>query len=145
MIYNFKDQLNVGADGEKFFMNLYPKLVKTSGLISDFEYNGKGVELKTDTYAMDKTPNFFMEKLSSVDSGKIGGPWRAAQDNVDFFVYMFIKDRKCFWFRSKALVAFLDQYIVDKKPRSANIVNTSWTAMGYLIPRTAVTHLLLPL
>jgi len=139
--FNFKEQLSVGGAGEEFFLSLYPKLKKADGIKYDFELNGKTVELKTDTYYMKNTPNFFMEKYSSVESKKLGGPWRAANDSVSYFVYMYVKDKKCFWFDSKELTEYLDVYIKEQKPRIMEIENTSWTTLGYLIPRKAVEHL----
>lgn len=88
---------------------------------------------------MDRTPNFFMESVGSISSGKPGGPWRAALDDVDYFVYMFIKQKKCFWFNSKELAEFLDGYCANLKPVS--IQNKTWTTLGYLVPRSAVKHL----
>jgi hypothetical protein len=140
-MFDFKEQLDIGAEGERVFHSLYPKLNKADGIKFDFELNGHTVELKTDTYSMDRTPNFFMENVSDIDSGKIGGPWRAAQDNVDFFVYMFIQQKKCFWFRSKPLVQFLDEYCKDLY--LVKIPNKGWTATGYKVPRYAVEHLYL--
>ncbi len=138
-MFKFEKQLTVGSEGEKLFLELHPLLKKTDGLITDFEYNGKGVELKTDTYSMDRTPNFFMEYVGSTENGKPGGPWRAARDNVDFFVYMFLVQRRCFWFRSKELSAFLDVYCKHK--RLVEIPNRTWVTTGYLVPRKDVEHL----
>lgn len=143
MVFDFKEQLTIGAAGEEAFRKLYPKLEKADGIKFDFAFNGKTVELKTDTYAMNKTQNFFMEKYSSIESKKLGGPWRAAKDKVNYFVYMYSKDQKCFWFDSIKLADFLDIYVKEKKPRQSEVVNTSWTAMGYLVPRKDVAHLVI--
>ena len=140
-MFQFKDQLSVGASGETLFHSLYPKLEKADGIKFDFSYKGKSVELKTDTYSMDKTPNFFMERYSDVERSTNGGPWRAAHDHVDYFVYMYSQQRKCFWFNPKKLVEFLDGYVKDKRPVS--IPNKTWTTVGYLVPRTAVSNLVL--
>ena len=142
-MFDWKEQLHVGSDGEALFLSLYPKLNKADGLIHDFELNGKTVELKTDSYSMEKTPNFFMEKIGNIDNGKIGGPWRAKQDKIDFFVYMFLPQRKCFWFRTKQLVEFLDVYCENLY--QVKIPNKGWTTAGYKVPRHAVEHLFLKL
>lgn len=140
-MFQFKDQLSVGASGESIFHSLYPKLEKADGIKFDFSYKNKSVELKTDTYSMAKTPNFFMERYSDVERGTNGGPWRAAHDNVDYFVYMYLKERKCFWFNPKALVEFLNTYVKGKS--IVSIPNKTWTTTGYLVPRTVVNSLVL--
>lgn len=140
-MFKFNTQLDVGAEGEKLFLSLYPWLNKADGIKYDFERDGKTVELKTDTYSMDKTPNFFMEKFSDKNRSTFGGPWRAAKDNVDFFVYMFLQEKKCFWFRSKDLTTFLDPYCANK--RTVDVHNKTWVTCGYLVPRKDVEHLVI--
>lgn len=114
-MFQFKDQLTVGGSGEELFLSLHPWLNKADGIKYDFDRNGKSVELKTDTYSMAKTPNFFMERYSDVDRATNGGPWRAAYDNVTYFVYMFLPEQKCFWFAPRPLVQFLDEYVQGKR------------------------------
>ena len=144
--FDFQKQLKVGAKGEELFLSLYPNVTKTDGIKHDFEWNGKTIELKTDTYSMEDTPNFFMEHISDVKSmdspkTKMGGPWRALEDGVDYFVYMFSKQKKCFWFRPKDLVKFLDEHI--KTLGYKVIRNKGWTSRGYAVAREKVSHLYL--
>lgn len=137
-VFDFNKQLRVGGAGEKLFLDYYKKefnLVKTDGIKYDFESGaGHSIELKTDTYPMNKTPNFFMERLGNVDKGKNGGPWRAYDDNVNYFVYLYIADRTAFWFETNRLIKLLN----DKEQtfKSRNIRNRSWTTMGYMVPRS---------
>jgi hypothetical protein len=138
--FNFKDQLSVGGKGEAMFLKMFPKLEKADGIKYDFQCNGKTIELKTDTYSIEDTQNFFMERYSSIESKKLGGPWRAHQDNVDFFVYLYEKGQHCYWFDTKRLIPQLDDYIKQHKPRQVEINNTSWTTLGYLIPRKALVN-----
>jgi len=140
-MFQFKEQLSIGAEGEALFHTLYPKLEKADGIKYDFKYNDKTVELKTDSYSMAKTPNFFMERYSDVERGTNGGPWRAAYDNVDYFVYMYSKERRCFWFSPKQLVEFLDGYVKSKS--TVSIPNRTWTTTGYLVPRSIVSKFVL--
>lgn len=140
-MFDFKQQLNAGAEGEALFLKLYPWLNKADGIVFDFERDGKTVELKTDTYSMSKTPNFFMERHSDKARQTLGGPWRAARDNVDFFVYMFLAEKKCFWFRSKELAGFLDTHCANK--RTIDVPNKTWTTCGYLVNRKDVEHLVI--
>jgi len=65
-VFNFKDQMRIGDIGEADFIKIYEKLEPIKSLKNrkiDFTLNnGKTIELKTDSYSMEKTPNFFMEK-----------------------------------------------------------------------------------
>lgn len=129
--------MNVGNVGETLFLTSYKesrKAQKTDGRIFDFLVDeGKSVELKTDTYPMLKTPNFFMEQFGNIDTLALGGPWRAQKDNVDYFVYLFLTDKTFFWFEPESLCALLDPVIRTMKPRI--IDNRTWKAQGYPIPR----------
>ena len=80
----------------------------------------KKLELKTDTYLMEDTENFFMETESH---GKPGGPWRALGDGIDFFVYYYIKNNSFFWFHPKSLCKKLDKLIRSGrfKPKTIEI------------------------
>jgi len=138
-MFQFKDQLSIGGSGEELFLSLHPWLNKADGIKFDFERGGKSVELKTDTYSMKSTPNFFMERYSDTERGTFGGPWRAARDDVSYFVYMYLPQQTCFWFDSKELVKFLDEYCKGK--RLVEIPNKTWMTTGYLVPRVAVEHL----
>lgn len=139
-VFTFEEQLKVGNKGEKIFTSLYKDIEKADGIKYDFILNSKTIELKTDTYSMDKTPNFFMEHISDIKSGKLGGPWRALNDNVDYFVYMFINEKMCFWFEPKPLVDFLDEHI---KTASYKVIrNRGWTSHGYAVKRDILKHLL---
>ena len=79
----------VGDKGEKDFLFHYSKLkpVKSQERSIDFILaSGKTVELKSDSYGMERTENFFMETLSGTSEGKLGGVFRAAQDKIEFFI-----------------------------------------------------------
>lgn len=138
--FHWGKQLNVGKQGERIFQELYPEVTKTDGRINDFTLNGEGVELKTDTYSMEKTQNFFFEFYGNIEKQSIGGPWRAVRDKVKWFVYMFVKDKKVFWFDSNELVEFLDKEV--KKHKLKYVKNIGYEACGYAIPRDTVKHLL---
>ena len=138
-MFQFTEQLTVGGSGEGLFLKLHPWLTKADGIKYDFEFKGRSIELKTDTYSMDSTQNFFMERYSDTERGTFGGPWRAARDDVDSFVYMYLPQRRCFWFQSRELIDFLDVYCKGK--RLVEIPNKTWVTTGYLVPRKAVLHL----
>lgn len=91
---------------------------------------------------MNKTPNLFCEYMGNADKGTLGGPWRAAKDKVDYFVYYYVNDKTFLWYKSVPLVAFLDGWIKGKKPKE--IRNKSYTTLGFAVPRDDVAHLLEP-
>lgn len=137
--FDFEKQLKVGSKGEDIFQTIYPAVTKTDGRKHDFMWGDKTIELKTDTYSQDQTENFFMEYYGDKKNKKMGGPWRSLADNVDYFVYMYIKDKECYWFEPPALVAFLDKYIIGKGYKQ--IRNRAWTAIGYTVKRKDIEHL----
>jgi len=133
----------VGDLGEKAFIESYPILapVKSKDRAFDFDLKtGSTVELKTDDYDMEATKNFFMETSSH---GKLGGAYRAKQDNVDYFVYYFIKNKTFFWFNTIKLCEKLDELIASKKFKIKIIRNNGWTAEGYAIPRSELECVLM--
>lgn len=140
-VFNFKKQLDVGNIGEQLFLDTYEGAVKSTDLKYDFLIGDTKVELKTDSWRMEDTPNFFMEKISNSNKNSIGGPYRAMQDNIDFFVYLFIKDNVFFWFDSKRLCRTLDR--LTKNMKYHKIWNRSYDTLGHLIPRDSVKHLVI--
>lgn len=145
-VFDFDAQLEVGNDGEEDFKRYYKSLrpKKSEERKIDFILgDGQTVELKTDTYEMDKTPNFFMEMFGSVDESKIGGPWRAMQDGVNLFVYYFPKNKTFFWFKTEVLCKRLDSLVASGRFQPKEIRNKGWSARGYAIPRNELDEVLL--
>jgi hypothetical protein len=143
--FDWQEQLDVGDVGEKDFLQYYKDLkpIKSKDLTVDFWLkNGWSVELKTDTYDMNKTPNFFME-LYGNEQKKLGGPWRAKKDCLNLFCYYFKKNKTFFWFEPSSLVDLIDQIILKDKLSTVDIVNDGWTAVGYKIARKDVESLLI--
>lgn len=142
LAFDFEKQMVVGNDGEGFFTRCYPDIApvkSTVDLAFDFNSSLGGIELKTDTYDMTATPNFFFERYSDMKSCKLGGPWRSFNDGVPYFVYLFSNNQIFFWFKPAELVAFLDEYTKTLKYKT--IRNKAWTTSGYCVPRDAVKHL----
>ncbi len=140
-VFSFKKQLDVGNIGETLFLKYYKGSAKSDGRKYDITFKGKKVELKTDTYPMSKTANYFMERYGSVEDKKVGGPWRAKEDGVDYFVYLFIADKTFFWFDTVSLVKFLDEH--TKKMRGKTVANKTYSSLGFCVPRDDLTHLLI--
>lgn len=138
-LFDFQEQLVVGNVGENDFLKYYAKLNPRKSLdrkIDIFLGDGTSIELKTDTYNMEATENFFMELYSDESAGVIGGPWRAQQDHVEFFVYYFPKNKTFFWFKTEQLCAALETIISESRLNLKTIRNKGWNAQGYAIPRT---------
>lgn len=144
-IFGFKNQLNVGDIGEKDFAVYYKELspAKSDDRAIDFHLNtGESVELKTDTYPMVKTPNFFFETVGNTNSGKLGGPFRAKEDGVKLFVYYYLSDKQFFWFDSKKLCALIEKMISTNKFKIKVIKNKTWETHGYALPREEFSKIL---
>jgi len=144
MCFTFTQQLKVGDKGEYLLKNHYPyPIVKSEkDLAYDFYCSAldKTIELKSDTYSIDKTPNFFMERYSDLARDKPGGPWRALEDKVDIFIYMFINDGIYWHFDDvPALVKRLDSIVSGLHMTKVN--NTSWTTGGYRVKRELLADL----
>lgn len=139
MTANFKADLERGSKGEELLMELWPELVRLDGRKADFSINGKKLELKTDYYEQSKTKNFFMETYSNVQKGKRGGPFQSEQNNVDLFLYFYIKDTMGYLFDVKELVKFLKSK-EDKYP-TRMITNHGWITSGILVPRAHLAEL----
>jgi len=140
-VFGFKKQLSIGSKGEELFLRKYKDSSKSDDRKYDLLYKGQKVELKTDTYPMQKTENFFMERYGSIEDQKIGGPWRAREDKVEHFVYFYLADKTFFWFNSKALADFLDTYIKNK--RGKTVANRGYSSLGFAVPREDLRHLII--
>lgn len=143
MTFSFRPQKALGDVGEQKLLQTYQNVIQTDGRISDFilttHAGPKTVELKTDSYSMNATPNLFMEYYGNTEKATLGGPWRAAKDKVDYFVYLYLTDGEFFWYETKSLVAFLDGWIKGKKTKT--IKNRSYETTGFIVPRQDVEHL----
>ena len=140
-MFDFGEQLGVGQDGEDIISKVYPrKLTVYTGREYDFtvEDTGAKVEVKADTYDMTKTPNFFMERYSDNSRRTPGGVWRAAEDSVDIFIYVFPKNSTYFEFTDvPALLEILNELTQDS--RLVYIKNRSWWTAGYKVPRDSLS------
>lgn len=140
-VFDLDTQKLKGGKGEKAFLKQYAS-VKAAKIQDcpeyDFTINDtETVELKTDYY--EGSPNFFMERFSDHKAKTPGGPWRAKEDNVRWFVYYFVKEKIFYWFNPLTLCEFLDKYIVTQA--YVKIKNTAWTTIGYKIPKVEINDL----
>jgi hypothetical protein len=142
MSFSFKGQLRTGQIGEVLFHLAHAgTLTRTDGRKADFlcALTGDGTELKTDSYDMEKTPFFFMERFSDAEKRSPGGPWQAASHGAKYFAYFFVTNLTFFRFETEKLVAKLDELLPSLTP--VPISNKSWTTVGYKVPRAALEGL----
>lgn len=150
--YTFDQRKIEGDEGEnqflKDFSNLNPKRFEGKNAFDFLVMDDRKVELKTDTYDMRKTLNFFMETLTKLNNGedRMGGPWRAMRDKVYYFVYYFKQNRTYFWFKPEPLCNLLSTIIVEDKLDTISVKNTDCGvdyALGYKIPRDKVSSVVI--
>jgi hypothetical protein len=142
MTFSFNKQLNTGNLGESLFYQAHcGTLNRTDGRKNDFQVKetGEGLELKTDTYSMAKTPNFFIEHISNESKGSPGGPWQSLANGTPNFVYFFVSDLTCFQFKTDELCARLDLIIPTLKP--VRVENPKYTTIGYRVPRDTLADI----
>lgn len=127
--FRFHPQNKVGKRGEALFTSFYgPAHSKLKEY--DFEFQGQKIELKSDTY---KSENYFMEYFSDKDKKTLGGPFRAAQDNIYWFVYLFLQEETFYWFKTEELVLFMREFMKDANP--IPVRNPKFISLGYKVPR----------
>ena len=143
MTWDFKAQLKVGDRGEELFLERYPRKIEIyPGREYDFTVKSsrETIELKTDSYNMKKSDNFFFERYSDVTKKNPGGPWRAKKDKVDIFCYYFVRHNLWYEFRDiPELVKRLDK--LTKQQSLIFIKNKGWTTGGYKVKRSDVEDL----
>lgn len=125
-----------GDIGELMFLEAHKgQLIKDNTRGRDFTllFSDEGVELKSDFFSFEKTPNFFFERYSNTEFQTAGGPWRAKEEGTRWFVYLFVDSLTAFRFDVNDLVRVLDEIAPTLELRS--VKNRSWTTLGYLVPR----------
>lgn len=140
-VYTFSAQARAGRVGEILFLEAHPALTKLGGFESDFidEATGQKVELKSDFWTMDETPNMFFERFGNKEKGTDGGPWQARHHGSTTFCYFVVPNLTVFKFDTEKLIERLETVLPTLKP--TEVQNTSYTTVGYRVPRDAVVDL----
>lgn len=139
-MHDFKSSLKKGQVGELLLLNATPGLVRLDGRKSDFiTKDGISLELKTDSYDMASTPNFFIELVSDLAREKPGGPRQAQLHGSILWCYLYVKNLVLFTFNTDELVNWLDVH--DKNYLPSRIPNKTWTTLGIKVPRIDLKHL----
>lgn len=134
-MHSFHKSLISGKIGEAIIAKAFPKLIALNGKEADFKHEDTGelYELKTDNYAMHKTPNFFIELYSDVMKQKVGGPAQAVTHGSKYWLYFYIKDKVLFTFELEPLVAWISDNSL--KYKIIEIPNRGYTTVGITVPR----------
>lgn len=111
MIHSFSEEYSKGYAGECSFLehfNSYQFADNPTSREYDFicSETGDTVELKTDYYDMNRTPNFAIEKYSDIHRQSLGGPFRIT--NCKYFVYYFISNKTFYWMNCLRLKELLN-------------------------------------
>lgn len=142
-LHNFKQSKLIGQKGESIFLTFNPDIIQLSGLKADFisKTTNTKYELKSDSYDMNKTKNFFIERWSK--PGKPGGPYQAKQSGSHVYVYFFVKNYTAFFFNIDRLLAKLETLNLDVDFKLCSVQNEGYTTQGYKIPRELLEDVLL--
>lgn len=133
-MHSFKKSLAKGKSGEALLQSLWPELVPTDGRSGDFMLGTDKVEVKSDSYDMEKTPNFFIERYSNNTKKSDGSVWQALKHECMIFVYWYPTNKTAFVFRDIVqLMNALDAIIADLEP--IYIRNPGYYTVGYKVPR----------
>lgn len=133
---NFVKDLDRGKKGENFINDNFPELELISEPYgADFKCKNTGhlIELKTDFYDFNKTPNFFIERYSNYDTKRDGGVHQAIKYGAQWFMYLFYSDKVLYTFRVNDLIRFIDDN--EHKFKPSFVMNRSYRTMGYKINR----------
>ncbi|MBF2056184.1 MAG: hypothetical protein IGQ45_02945 [Cyanobacterium sp. T60_A2020_053] len=109
--YDFYEQLEKAIPDEKYtienlkknynFANLEHKIGKEEKADAYDSISGEWLEIKVDytTY-----PNHFVERYSSLEDKKLGGPWQYLHRGVKYYVFFYKKLGDIYVFETQALV-----------------------------------------
>lgn len=142
MAFKFSASLKVGQVGETLFFEANcDHLKREDGRARDFTdiKTGEGIELKSDCWSMQDTPNFFMERYSNVDKKTPGGPWQSLANGTRYFIYFYLSNLTYFTFEVFELCRFLEQN--EDKWEAKEVENPKYKTLGYRVPRAAIEHL----
>lgn len=141
-VADFNKDLKKGQASEHdFFMKYQEHLTRTDGRRGDFEINKSEevLELKTDYYDPEATPNVFMERYSYKEAP--GGVFQAKEHGVSYYAYWFPKTDLLLLFNVDQLIKRLKKLEPTLKP--VYIKNKEHTTMGYLVNRALLEDLCL--
>ena len=144
--FSFDKQLEMGKEGEAMFNKLYGHVFEYNNSkdvkAPDFVHKETGaiVEVKYDDSVRahrdkdGKQINFFVEQFSCADNMSLGGPFRAVEEGVDYFVYMFKEPFRIFIMDCQKFRDRAAELIYNGNYRESYIKNRGWYTSGYCLP-----------
>jgi len=143
--FDFEEQLKLGKEGELKFAELYPCFKynndkdvmapdfvhKETGSIAEVKYDNSVRALK------DKNGNqlnFFVEQYSNHAEMTLGGPFRAVEEGVDYYVYMFKQPFRIFIFDACKFRDMAAELIYSGLYKECFIKNKGWWTSGFPLP-----------
>lgn len=135
-MHNFRKSLAVGKVGEELFAKLHPELEALNGKGADFRHKETGElwEIKSDSYDMKDTANFFIELMRNDKTQAPGGPAQALEHGSKYWVCFFPKNMVTFTFETARLVEWLKGPEVLRLPLKF-IPNRGYNTVGVAVPR----------
>jgi hypothetical protein len=139
--FNFEKEYKHGRLGEcrlvKHYCDAFDFYTKDNRFDLVCKFDNEPVEIKTETrYALDKTPNFFIEKISNDVNMKIGGPKRTMRDGGKRYAHYFLIDNVLFWFHKvDKLVERVDKLENLGGLKLIKVPNMGYNTWGYPIRR----------
>lgn len=136
---NWHMDLARGDQGERDFLNTFPSYRKVDDsqmYECDFQciHTDETVELKTDYYDMNKTPNIIVERYSNQQKGTPGGPYRHS-DQLTYWVYYYKQNGLFLFYNALQLIEVVDSLGLPIIP----IQNQGYTTGVYKVPRDKLT------
>lgn len=132
-VADFKKDLARGVAGEELLLSLWPILKRTDGRTGDFLLRGKKMEVKSDSYGIGGSPNFFMERYSNVGKQSNGGIWQANEHSCSYLFYWYPSDKIGWLFNVKKLLAYMNKN--ESNFRKVYVNNVNYCTLGYLVKR----------
>ena len=146
-MFGFHEQNAVGQRGEKLFLEKHPEW-SANNLAEhckepDFkDKHGRKLELKFDVSPRARRDahgfqlNFFMETVSNDRKNTPGGVFRAMDEGVEFYVYMFDKPFRMFVLDVKKTAQRVRELVDTGWYRKCKIKNRYYYTEGYALPIT---------
>lgn len=144
--FTFETQLKLGNEGEEIFYKKYGEYLKKNNtqnvMAPDFIHKKTGAlaEIKFDNSpraprdSKGYQKNLFVEMFSNTKEMTLGGPFRAVQEGVDYYVYMFKEPFRIFIFDAVKFKDKAARIINEKNYKSIPVKNKTWWTSGYALP-----------
>jgi len=143
--FDFNDQLVLGKEGEEKFAQLYPCfnynndkdvmapdfVHKETGTVAEVKYDDS-IRARRDNEG--NQLNLFVEQWSNTNAMTLGGPFRAVEEGVDYYVYMFKSPFRIFIYDAVKFRDRAAELINNGYYKECFIKNKGWWTSGFPLP-----------